>query len=268
VLVDISGPGLSALHDGTNILAVGGWNRQPPIPPSSDLVLVPKLAINPTPTMVYLANSSDPTLGITWTTEFFDAEGWSAGAYGIGYETQGHADDLLQTLVPQGTSSVYTRTQFEVANPAELNGLTLGVDYDDGFIAWINGVEVARSPEMPDGEPDWDSEPTLHESSNSSAPIFDPFDISAAVDTVIHSGTNSLAIGVWNQRPESSDLVLAPSLSTTGVGADNCPDVPNPSQTDNDTDGIGNACDNCPDDFNPVQVDTDGDGIGDVCDPV
>ncbi|UCD94235.1 MAG: thrombospondin type 3 repeat-containing protein, partial [Candidatus Zixiibacteriota bacterium] len=52
----------------------------------------------------------------------------------------------------------------------------------------------------------------------------------------------------------------------TADACDNCPDTPNPGQTDSDHDTIGDVCDNCLNEYNPGQEDVDGDGIGDMCD--
>jgi hypothetical protein len=41
-------------------------------------------------------------------------------------------------------SSAYLRLPFTVANPGVFTTLTLRMTYNDGFIAWLNGVEVAR----------------------------------------------------------------------------------------------------------------------------
>ncbi len=168
-------------------------------------------------TMRYRANATDPGLGQGWTTSTFNDATWSGGAYGVGYETSSflpNADGLIATSVPAGTYSVYTRTAFTVADASLVRTLWLGADYDDGYVAYINGTEVARSSNMPGGTPAWNAAPASHESSNAAAPDYGTLiDVSAAGVTALQNGTNILAIAVYNTAPSSTDLVLVPRLS-------------------------------------------------------
>jgi hypothetical protein len=165
--------------------------------------------------MRYLANVSDPGIGMVWTQESFDDSGWSGGLYGVGYETAPPgAASLVQTSVAAGALSVFTRTTFEVTSVSDLNGLFLGADYDDGYAAWVNGVEVFRSTEMPGGALSWNSNATLHESSNGATPSYGTLRDISFVLPYLHAGTNVLAVGVWNSGgATSTDLVLVPRLA-------------------------------------------------------
>jgi cysteine-rich repeat protein len=167
--------------------------------------------------MVYRANTADPGIGTTWTAEAFTPTGWSSGSYGVGYDTAAPPNALAlfaQTVPSSSTKSIYTRATFDIADVGAITSLHIGADYDDGYIAWINGVEVYRSSQMPAGAPAWNAAATSHESSNGSSPNYGTLvDVSAAALGAIHNGTNMLAVGVWNTGVSSSDLVLVPKLS-------------------------------------------------------
>ena len=84
-----------------------------------------------------------------WAQPGFNDYTWTEGASGFGYGTDCaplHGtvlDDMQHSYV-----SVYVRVPFRVEDPTLLATLTLTVDYDDGWVAYLNGEEVARSPGM------------------------------------------------------------------------------------------------------------------------
>ena len=176
---------------------------------------------------------------------------WSHGHYGVGYDLgplEMGATGLILTFVTEGAASVYTRADFTITDPAGVNALYLGADYDDGWVAWINGVEVYRSPEMPGGDPAWNADPLPHESSNGVVPDYGTLiDVSTAGIPLLHEGVNALAVAVYNEilgSGFSTDLVVVPRLSMD-FGADD------PDCLCDDIDQDGYACTDC-DDFDPL----------------
>lgn len=69
-----------------------------------------------------------------------------------------------------------------------------------------------------------------------------------------------------NGQGDACETVIDTDVDGISDSQDNCPTVANPTQTDTDGDGIGDVCDNCANVSNASQADTDGDGVGDVCD--
>ena len=87
----------------------------------------------------FIGNQEPPS---DWMNVSFDASGWLIAPGGIGY---GDEDDA--TII-SNTSSLYLRKSFMVLNEDILEAAILNFDYDDGFIAFLNGAEVLRSTNM------------------------------------------------------------------------------------------------------------------------
>ncbi len=150
--------------------------------------------------VTYRGNTADPGIGMTWTAFGFNDSTWLNGLYGVGFELGGGgANDLIASEVPNGSSSAYTRARFDVIDPAGVNELKLGADWDDGYVVWLNGIEIYRSPQMPGGALAWNTNPAQHESSNGQVPSFGTLiNVSGAGIPALKKGLNVLAVGVWN----------------------------------------------------------------------
>lgn len=87
---------------------------------------------------------------VRWGRPSFDDSTWLAGAapLGAGTPPAGVTPGTdLTTFIPGKAGSLYVRRVFSVTGPdlADAQPLQLLLDYDDGFVAYLNGVEVARA---------------------------------------------------------------------------------------------------------------------------
>jgi len=167
---------------------------------------------------VELVTTSDPAKFIVptsnisnWTSTSFNDTSWGSGDKGFGYDTNPGYDPLINTeLQIQGSQRhVYTRSSFTIGSAAELSQITqllLDVNYDDGFIAYLNGVEIARSA----GSNGSGLTATVI---NHEAAGFETFALNTAAINALNVGSNVLAMQGINITTNSSDMLLDFSLT-------------------------------------------------------
>ena len=141
----------------------------------------------------------------SWREPEFDDSAWRIGLAGFGF-----GDDDDKTIVDEmrdNFTELCLRHVFDIENPQNIPGLVLSVDYDDGFVAYLNGVEVARSlylRSLPDDVPLTEIAGSSHE-----AGVPEKFPVSASH---LRRGDNVLAIQAHNANLLSGDLSLSPAL--------------------------------------------------------
>lgn len=142
-----------------------------------------------------------------WTTLSFNDSTWLQGTSGFGY-----TDDDDSTLLPEGTTSVFMRKKFTATNIDSIKRLILDIDYDDAFVAYINGNEIARN--NIDGVfPSYKATAKLdHEALIYAGKLPERFTISNPI-SFLQEGENIFSVQVHNQSIDSSDLTAIPFLS-------------------------------------------------------
>ena len=165
----------------------------------------PRTLINQGDVFKYLTPSSEPNSN--WNSLSFDDSTWAESSSGFGY---GDGDDA--TVLPNSTRSVYLRKVFEITDVSEVSSLILDLDYDDGFVAYINGIEVARA--NINGVPPPFNSGTIqdHEAQLYLGGIPERFLITD-FSSILNSGENILTIQAHNVSSNSSDLTIIPFLS-------------------------------------------------------
>lgn len=165
------------------------------MPPIDFKLLIPKNA-----EWTYLAGQ-DPQ-GLAWTRKDFDTSSWKRGPAGFGF-----GNGEVRTEVPRERgqpSSIYLRKEFTIEQTDRVTEIGLMVDYRDGFIAYVNGREVARQ--------------NIGRSSGRNAQKIKTRETTGAhyvalkdLNRALKDGVNVLAIEVHN-APDSMDLFIDPAL--------------------------------------------------------
>ncbi len=101
-------------------------------------------------------------------------------------------------------SCIFLRKQFVVTNVNQFGQFQIGAAIDDGFVAWINGVEVLRVG-MPGGAGTAVTISTLANNQPVEPPPFTTYALPAPSGYLVN-GTNQLAVQVFNTTLASSDL--------------------------------------------------------------
>ncbi|MFH0879375.1 MAG: lamin tail domain-containing protein [Lentisphaerota bacterium] len=142
----------------------------------------------------------------------FDDSSWSNGITGVGYDADTNYLPLIGTDVSNQMfwihPAVYIRIPFEVRDASLYSSLLLKMKYDDGYFAYLNGVEIARryAPESAA----WNVLATNFHP-DVEALIFEEVAVPDGEDQLV-TGTNVLAILGMNNDIGGSDLLFLPEL--------------------------------------------------------
>ncbi|MHC4119794.1 MAG: chitobiase/beta-hexosaminidase C-terminal domain-containing protein, partial [Planctomycetota bacterium] len=158
---------------------------------------------------------------------FFDDSAWAfgiGGPGGVGFERRRSQTytSLISLNVDQQmhlkNATCYIRIPFNFDGvPDVFNAMTLRIKYNDGFVAYLNGVQVAARNFT--GTPLWNSHAD-DKRPDAAAMRFDDIDTSAFV-TVLRHGENVLAIHGLNSSAQDQDFFISAELLAGETETDN-----------------------------------------------
>jgi hypothetical protein len=147
----------------------------------------------------YLLPSEE--LPTDWNQVGFDDSAWLVGAGGMG-----HGDNDDGTVIAN-TNAVFLRHTFNIEDLSAIEASIFHMDYDDAFVAYLNGVEIARSNiGTPGDSPSYNQfSDGLHEAQMYQGGNPDEFVLSN-LESLFLEGENVLSIQAHNANSGSSDL--------------------------------------------------------------
>ncbi|MCP4848537.1 MAG: hypothetical protein GY899_11385 [Verrucomicrobiaceae bacterium] len=154
---------------------------------------------------------ADDSLGDSWQQSDFDDSGWSSAPHPVGFESAtGALQQVIVTSIAADMKGInaggYFRFPFQFnRDDRQVVSARLNVTVDDGYVAYLNGVEVARTNAP---EPlTWTSRATGSRQDGIVISEVLSTDISAFSGAIVN-GENVLAVQAMNTSPGSSDFVI------------------------------------------------------------
>jgi hypothetical protein len=149
----------------------------------------------------YLDDGSDQ--GTAWRAPAFNDAGWSNGIaeLGFGDSPRDEVTILRQTNTITGLTNItfYFRHIFTVDNPESFGSLAMRLKRDDAGVAYLNGSEVFRSPNLPQTGP-------INYNTFATSTGENTIDTATLSATNLHAGANLVAVEIHQQSLTSSDI--------------------------------------------------------------
>jgi len=165
------------------------------------------------------------TIADNWTnpTGFYDRNWYkhSGSPGGVGYDRGSGYDQLigfdLDSQMYARNASCFIRIPFSLSGSFDdFDFLTLNIRYDDGFVAYLNGTEVARR--NVGRTITWNSTANA-EHPDSEAVQIESIDISASLN-LLEAGSNLLAIQGLNISSTDTDFLISVDMQASSEGSD------------------------------------------------
>lgn len=153
-----------------------------------------------------------------WNSLSFDDSTWLSGPTPIGYENSSGYEARLATNLADMRGNyltVYARREFTIDDPSRVLALAFTMDYDDGYVAYLNGIEIAAQS-APSSRAYDEPATASHEACSGTGTPTGPcppevIDLADHIADLI-PGTNVLAVQGYNQSFSSSDFLFVPEL--------------------------------------------------------
>ncbi len=150
---------------------------------------------------------ADGVEDVNWSTAGFDDSDWSTGSAPFVRDEDGATN--FQTPAP-GTTG-WLRTRFDLGDPATIERIDLEALVDDGFVVYLNGIEVHRW-NLPTGPLPADAMTIERISGDDESIVRRKTDL---VTDALVAGENVLAVAIHQGAPDSSDLRFDLRLAAT-----------------------------------------------------